>query len=64
MAVRREVDAKELRAVAVCGLCLTRYFYLVYHGRRPLSPAASVFLHFLESHPIGNRIAESHKQSL
>jgi DNA-binding transcriptional LysR family regulator len=64
MAVRRELDANELRAVAVRGLCVTRYFYLVHHRRRPLSPAASVFLHFLESHPIGNRVAESHKHSL
>ncbi|MFI5456090.1 MAG: selenium metabolism-associated LysR family transcriptional regulator [Isosphaerales bacterium] len=58
MAVRRELDAKELRAVAVCGLCLTRYFYLVRHHRRPLSPAASVFLHFLESHPIVHEAAK------
>ena len=53
LAVQRELDADELRAVAVSGLSLDRHFYLVYHRRRPLSPAASVFLHFLESHPIG-----------
>jgi len=64
MAVGRELNANELRAVAVRGLCLTRYFYLIRHRRRPLSPAASVFVHFLESHPIGNRVAESHKLSL
>jgi DNA-binding transcriptional LysR family regulator len=51
--VQRELAAKELRAVRVRGLDLARQFYLVYHRRRPLSPAASVFLHFLESHPIG-----------
>ena len=50
--VQRELDSKELRAVAVRGLCLTRHFYLVYHRHRPLSQAASVFLHFIESHPI------------
>ena len=58
LAVKRELDAKELRAVAVRGLCLTRDFYLVYHRRRPLSPAASAFLHFVESHPIGQRAAK------
>jgi len=52
LSVSKELDSKELRAVAVRGLSLTRDFYLVYHRRRPLSPAASVFLHFLESHPI------------
>ena len=50
--VQRELGSKELRAVAVRGLCLTRHFYLVYHRHRPLSQAASVFLHFIESHPI------------
>ena len=55
--VERELDAKELRAVAVRGLCLTRNFYLVYHRRRPLTPAASVFQHFVESHPIGQEAA-------
>jgi DNA-binding transcriptional LysR family regulator len=49
--VKRELGSKELRAVAVRGLRLTRDFYLVYHRRRPLSPAASVFLRFVESHP-------------
>jgi LysR family transcriptional regulator, low CO2-responsive transcriptional regulator len=53
LAVERELDAKELRAVSVRGLCLTRSFYLVYHRLRPLSPAATAFLHFVESHPIG-----------
>ena len=53
LAIQREIDADELRAVTVSGLSLSRHFYLVYHRRRPLSPAASVFLHFLESHPIG-----------
>jgi DNA-binding transcriptional LysR family regulator len=53
LAVRRELDADELRSVTVSGLSLDRHFYLVHHRRRPLSPAASVFRHFLESHPIG-----------
>jgi DNA-binding transcriptional LysR family regulator len=53
LAVQRELDADELRAVAVSGLSLDRHFYLVYHRRRLLSPAASAFLHFLESHRIG-----------
>ena len=57
--VQRELDAKELRVVPVRGLDLTRQFYLVYHRRRPLSPAASTFLHFLESHPIGQGAATS-----
>jgi hypothetical protein len=42
-----------LLAVPVRRLCLNRRFYLVYHRRRPLSTAARTFLHFLESHPIG-----------
>jgi DNA-binding transcriptional LysR family regulator len=51
-AVRRELDSGELRTISVRGLVLTRYLYAVYHRRRPLSPAASAFLHFLESHPL------------
>ena len=51
---KRELDARELQAVEVSGLSLARQFYLVYHRRRPLSPAASTFLYFLESHPIGS----------
>jgi LysR family transcriptional regulator, low CO2-responsive transcriptional regulator len=58
LAVKRELESKELRPVAVRGLCLTRNFYVVYHRRRPLSPAATVFLHFLQSHPIGQRTAK------
>jgi DNA-binding transcriptional LysR family regulator len=54
LAVRRELDAGELRAVAVAGLALHRRFYAVHHRRRPLSTAASVFLQFLEAHPIGS----------
>jgi len=53
LTVARELDAHELRAVAVRGLCLKRNFYLVYHRRRPQSPAARVFMHFVESHPMG-----------
>jgi DNA-binding transcriptional LysR family regulator len=56
LAVKRELDARELRAVPVSGLALTRRFYLVHHRRRPLSPAATVFLHFLETHPIGPEV--------
>jgi hypothetical protein len=40
LAVQREIDANELRAVTVDGLSLDRHFYLVYHRRRPLSPPA------------------------
>jgi DNA-binding transcriptional LysR family regulator len=53
LCVKRELASKELRAVAVRGLCLTRDFYLIYQRRRPLSQPASVFLHFVESHPLG-----------
>ena len=53
LAIQREIDTDELRAVTVSGLSLTRHFYLVYHRRRPLSAAASVFMHFLRSRPIG-----------
>jgi DNA-binding transcriptional LysR family regulator len=53
LCVSRELGSNELRTVAVRGLRLTREFYLVYQRRRPLSPAASVFLHFVESRPIG-----------
>jgi DNA-binding transcriptional LysR family regulator len=55
--VQRELDAKELRVVPVRGLGLKRRFYLVTNRRRPLSPAAGAFLHFLESHPIGQAAA-------
>ncbi len=54
LAVHRELDARELQAVEVSGLSLARQFYLVYHRRRPLSPAASAFLRFLESYPIAS----------
>jgi DNA-binding transcriptional LysR family regulator len=52
LAVQRELDAGELKTVTVKGLDLERHFYVVYHRRRPLPPAASVFLHFLETHPL------------
>lgn len=52
LAVRRELGSKELSALAIKGLDLQRNFYLVYDRRRPLSPAAAAFLHFLEVHPI------------
>jgi DNA-binding transcriptional LysR family regulator len=50
--VERELGSGELKTIAVRGLTLTRTLYAVYHRRRPLSPAASAFLHFLESHPL------------
>jgi DNA-binding transcriptional LysR family regulator len=36
----------------VRGLVLNRYFYAVYHRRRPLTPAASAFLRFLKANPL------------
>jgi DNA-binding transcriptional LysR family regulator len=50
--VERELGSGELRAVTVRGLVLTRTLYAVFHRRRPLSPAASAFLHFLEANPL------------
>jgi DNA-binding transcriptional LysR family regulator len=52
LAVRRELRANELCTVAVRGLDLARSFYLVFHRRRPLPPAATAFIHFLETHPV------------
>jgi DNA-binding transcriptional LysR family regulator len=52
LAVRRELEAEELLRVEVEGLSLNREFYSVYDRRRPLTPAAGVFMHFLESHPL------------
>jgi DNA-binding transcriptional LysR family regulator len=57
--VERELDSKELRTVTVRRLRLTRYFYLVYRRHRPLPQAASAFLRFVESHPIGQRPRDS-----
>ena len=54
LAVHGELNDRELQAIEVSGLSLARQFYLVYHRRRPLSPAASAFLHFLESYPVGS----------
>jgi LysR family transcriptional regulator, low CO2-responsive transcriptional regulator len=51
--VERELGSKDLRVIAVRGLCLMRDFYLVYHRDRPLSQAAGVFLHLVETHPFG-----------
>ena len=67
LAVRKELGSKELQTVAVKGLDLERDFYVVFHRRRPLHPAAAVFLHFLETHPIGSlwlRVMPPHKPSL
>jgi DNA-binding transcriptional LysR family regulator len=52
LAVQRELDRNELRALVVAGLSLDRQFYVVHHRRSGLAPAASAFLHFLASHPI------------
>ena len=57
LAVQRELEANDLGAVAVRGLCLDRNYYLVYHRQRPLSPAASAFRRFVEAHPLGNELA-------
>src|SRR3954466_10722091 len=50
--VERELSAGELVSVPVRGLVLTRFLYAVYYRRRPLSPAASAFLHFLKANPL------------
>jgi DNA-binding transcriptional LysR family regulator len=50
MTVRRELEAKELRVVTVRGMDLTRQFYVVFDRRRPLTPAAAVFVHFAVAH--------------
>lgn len=52
MAVRKEIEAGELRPVRVRGLVLARDLYLVFHRRRPLTSAASAFFRFLEVHPL------------
>ncbi len=51
-AVARELAAGELITLPVRGLVLTRALYIVYHHRRPLSPAASAFLRFLKANPL------------
>ncbi len=51
LAVQKELGYKELQTIAVKGLDLERDLYLVFDRRRPLSPAAAAFLHFLELHP-------------
>lgn len=48
----RELASGELISVPVRGLVLTRNLYAVRHRRRPLSPAASAFLHFLRANPL------------
>jgi DNA-binding transcriptional LysR family regulator len=50
--VERELASGDLESVQVRGLVLTRHLYAVHHRRRPLSPAASAFLHFLKAHPL------------
>jgi DNA-binding transcriptional LysR family regulator len=50
--IKRELAAGELVAMPVRGLVLNRYFYAVYHRRRPLTPAASAFLRFLKANPL------------
>jgi DNA-binding transcriptional LysR family regulator len=49
LAVRTELESKELRTLGVKGLDLTRKFYVVFDRRHPLHPAAAAFLHFLEA---------------
>lgn len=51
LCVRGELERGELVRVAVPGLELRRSFYAVRDRRRPLSPAAGAFTHFLEAHP-------------
>jgi DNA-binding transcriptional LysR family regulator len=51
MAVRKELATQSLATAEVEGLELTREFYVVHDRRRPLTPAASAFLHFLEASP-------------
>lgn len=50
--VERELSSGELRTAKVRGLVLARYLYAVRHRRRPLSPPASTFLHYLKAHPL------------
>ncbi len=50
--VERELSSGELASVRVRGLDLSRSLYAVHHRRRPLSPAASAFLHFLKANPL------------
>jgi DNA-binding transcriptional LysR family regulator len=50
--VKGELDSRDLRAISVQGLDLTRRFYIVHHRRRPLSLAARAFFHFLETNPV------------
>lgn len=50
--VASELAAGELKAVPVRGLELTRRLYAIHKRRRPLSPAATAFLAFLEAHPL------------
>jgi DNA-binding transcriptional LysR family regulator len=50
--VERELSAGELVSVQVRGLLLTRYLYVVYHRRRPLSSPALAFLRFLKANPL------------
>lgn len=50
--VERELSTGELASVPVRGLVLTRDLYAVYHRRRPLSPPAAAFLHFVKVNPL------------
>jgi DNA-binding transcriptional LysR family regulator len=58
LAITRELHGQELQAVAIRGLRLTRSFYLIYQRHRPLSPAATAFLHFVQSHPVRRKATE------
>lgn len=50
--VERELSAGELVSVQVRGLVLSRFLYAIFDRRRPLSPPASAFLHFLKANPL------------
>jgi DNA-binding transcriptional LysR family regulator len=58
LVVADDVLAGEMHAVGVRGLRLNRSFYLVSHRGRPHSPAAHIFLRFVESHPIGRAVSK------
>lgn len=50
IAVEDELREKRLCALALEGVDLTRYFYLITHARRTCSPLVRLFIDFLKSH--------------
>ena len=50
-AVAKEVKARKLAALAVAGLVLERDLFIVWDRRRPLSPAARLFIDHLAPCP-------------